>query len=442
MKLFLLFLSFCIVGCGGEESGESSESNSFRIQASESLTNFIDTVELSSDTPEALGTLLVIHDGKFASRKVSACTWSLIDQEYAVTNSHCIPQALKDNKSLNCHNYLQGKISTGNGKSITVKCLKLVSFSKTDNSPLKNNDYALIKIEKVNVQPFGLSRVGISEGEQLKAATMDHDMSPVKIVSQYNPKDCTSESSDILGRIKSAGSSPITMFGDCKIIQGNSGSPVLNTSGDVVALVHASIKDKLPEAFGKGLDRVLVSNKIGVITNLKCFALGVDKFDLNIEKDCSYENDSDPKGKMMKKLIPLYETKVQEGRETLPKFIEFKEEINKYGSSQILSFTPKCIQPLKKWSADDIANIEKKGFSNKVTHFSIPSYVIKIQTFLDYYGNFDIELETKHVSYMSYKISHLEKLKKKKTILIEGKKSILGKAYNLNLDVPECSEEI
>jgi hypothetical protein len=433
------------MSCGS--SDKKQEISSFSVSYEETLNPYTSELSLSSDTPQGLGTLLSIHNGSYFSNKITMCTWFLIDEEHALTNSHCIPEKLKEDKSTDCAEYLQGAFSIGAGESVTRKCEKVISFSQIkENKTISNNDYALIKLKKkVDLHRYyGFSRSGVSEDETLITHVMNHNLIAGVINSDFEEKHCISKSSDLFGKILSSGASPLTLFGNCKTIEGNSGSPVLNQNGDTVGIVHGGIKEGFD--FSESLNtknlKSLVSSEISIVTNLRCFKIGISKYDSNIPNICSTENKKGISNKLESKMKEQLEGKLKSiYSDELPAFIEFDLKIKEIASVNYLNLSPKCIKQVKLWAEDDKMKITNKNIFKQMISVNVPTYTYSLNLTLDYYGNYDSNIIFDKENSITYEFIGLKKIKKNKKVKGTYTTKSFGKTYNWNLSIPMCEEQ-
>jgi hypothetical protein len=289
----IMLLSFMLAGCGSESDNSTS---TIHMGQGESLSTYTQNLSVDSNTPEGVGTLLALHDGMYSQRNVGLCTWFLVDKNRAMTNSHCIPDAIKKDKNLSCGDYLQGGFQTKSGFT-KVRCKKLVHASDISQPTVLNNDYALLELEKniENSPLFKLDRRGLAENEKVKILTMNHNQVSIGVYSEFKEHHCVMKSSDILGRIVSAGASPLVGFKEegtselCKTIEGNSGSPVIDESGRLVGILHGGIKQ------GFDLNQVMkvssskLTNDISIVTNLRCQKFNDSIIDADYPEACKDE---------------------------------------------------------------------------------------------------------------------------------------------------------
>lgn len=170
---------------------------------------------------------LFIHNEKDADNS-SVCTGFLSGNNRIVTNNHCVA-TLEE-----CRNTY---ISVFNGTTHeNVRCTKII---KTRVDPgalsLKGVDFTVMEIDKkVSAKPFAVSPYTPYVGESLTAWVIDHKTLNDSRITELN---CL---------YKTLGNS--MQLTNCPVIQGNSGSPLVNNYGEIVGLIWGSTVDEEVDA--------------------------------------------------------------------------------------------------------------------------------------------------------------------------------------------------
>lgn len=448
--LLLLLTLVLIASCGKDDSKSSSKTN-LNVELNAKLNTFVGNSGLDPKTPEGVGALFNISSGDKYSNKIYACTWFLIGKDYAMTNSHCIPDVLKNNKDIDCSKYLQGRISKGNGEYETRACSKVVSSSEINNKTvLGKDDYAVIKLSSSinNITPLKFSRAGLSDSEYVEIHTMNHSMTTDFLYSEYKQHKCIVQSSDILGSIKHKGSSPLTVFQEkgtsdfCRTINGNSGSPVLNNRGEVIAVLHGGISE------GKSLSNIgllsknNITDSIGVITNLRCAKTGIQELDFSITKECSRSDKKEIVTRLQSKLSKQYVKNITIARNSMSKIFMYEYKMKNIGQAINIAYFPKCILPKEKWNKEELDNIEEKGliFKRESIKATANTFYFLTEYSADYYGNFDISMSFRPTLSVNYTIVNLKKLEDDKKVKAKYTQVLLGTKFDRSIDIPVCSE--
>ncbi len=370
--ILLSILSSLFIGCG-----EDSENNEYvgqvGIQSNAELISYTKSLRLDPLAPEGLGTLLSIHDGLYYSSNISMCTWFLVGEDLAMTNSHCIPEKLKNSKDTACGDYLQGAFRTAKGEE-KRSCKKLIFSSEiTAGATISNSDYALIQLDSpvTNSDIFKFSRSGMGESSQVTIQTMNH-INTSNIYSEFKSHTCVIKSSNIYGGAGSKGASPQVGFKEqgtsnkCQIISGNSGSPTLNDKGEVVGIAHGGINANSTLNTPSSIT-VITTDNLAIITNLRCQKFQFDLFDKSFPASCPDELNavSDYREKIRIELKKQYLETIAKAKESLPKYLQYKQILKNLGDKDSLVFIPVCINPLSLWAEEDKKQIKKKGLFKK-----------------------------------------------------------------------------
>lgn len=172
----------------------------------------------------------------------SLCTGFLVASDTLVTNSHCIPAALKS-KGASCAKSLYFFFPATNGLAAERADCKEVSDVSVISSEAENSlkpDYAILKLQKpVNRPVFEVSREGFADNSELKVIKVDPWSSGAGGV--MTATKCRVIQGTLAIPIFQDDLSPIVSFSDCDARHGNSGSPLLDSSGKVRGILQATL---------------------------------------------------------------------------------------------------------------------------------------------------------------------------------------------------------
>lgn len=423
---YAILASFVFVGCGQKKKNDTP-TNIIKMKQGESLSTFTENLTIDTKTPEGVGTLLALQDGKYTERNVGLCTWFLVGRNRAMTNSHCIPEALKKDKALSCEDYIQGGFQTKSGLR-KVRCKKLLFVSDISQAVVLNNDYALLELEKdiTDTQVYILDRRGIAENEKIKILTMNHYAETTGVFSEFKEHNCVMKSSDILGKISSFGASPLAGFKEegtaevCKAIEGNSGSPVVDVSGRLLGILHGAIKDGIDLSKGFSFSSSDFTNHVAILTNLRCQKFNDRNLDADYPESCRQETKSTKldQNELMKDVEAKVTKLLQEAVAKQPSILEYDVEAKNQTGSSLISLSPKCIKPLKNWDEAFSKSIYKEGFFSrkKGIRTKFENQRLDFFTRLDYYGNLKIDVTLKNTETIHLNITGLQDLEEKKEV--------------------------
>lgn len=199
-----------------------------------------------------------------------ACTASFIklknasglEEAFALTAGHCIPKRLKEGSS--CSSDIQLVLANG----IRVKCDTVTFVSQPQENQLRDvfYDIALLKISGAsNLVFYDLNEKGLKNPGSLHSVKMiaiDPDVDWEKsLKANYRETDCWYlQNSYILPNSRSS-LSPLFMNQDCRLVEGNSGAPILD--GGIIVGVQSNLIQFEPPIFPDGA--------ISVASNVSCF---------------------------------------------------------------------------------------------------------------------------------------------------------------------------
>jgi hypothetical protein len=415
----LLLLSLALASCGKKSATE--QTNTFQIEENQKLSDFTINLQIDSNTPSGLATVLGLKKS-YGTTEVEACTSFLIDKNTLITNSHCIPKSIKDFPNSDCGEVLQIVVKT-DIDVVRTKCQKVISYSSLSNNVTKDNDFALVKIadDVALKRYFNLDRSGFSENDKITAWTLRHSLDSGIISSQFVENRCLIKSSDTFGAINSQSSSPIIGFKEkqsndkCKIVQGNSGSPVITNNYSVAGIIHGGY---YPKETNK-LSSDDVTSNLGIITNFRCQSFKYEPLDRDLPSTCAQENNSN-ESQISKQIEPLINKKVQDfvntTQENSSKVVKYNAKAVAAGNGQILiTFFPKCVFPLEAWTDSDLSKIQK-SFGKKSYQGETTSYMLTLSNNIDYYGNLSLTLNHSIVASYPFELLNLQKLNSDKAV--------------------------
>lgn len=197
--------------------------------------------ETQADCPAAVGLLLAADKaGGFMpdSDSVAACTAALVGEDLVLTNSHCLPSTLRLMPDLCAERVRLVFPQTAEHPEETIACAAVLGFSEreTEMSP----DLALLRLgRKTKRAPFSASRSGVANFTPLKSYKVNPDLK--KLTGFLRAETCVSAANSYRMPIYQNLQSPAVVLGDCTALPGNSGSPLLSPSGELVALMQADL---------------------------------------------------------------------------------------------------------------------------------------------------------------------------------------------------------
>ncbi|MDA8792917.1 serine protease [Bacteriovoracaceae bacterium] len=225
--LLLLVICLSFISCAkNKKKKEKREQASKTIELTlEEIDEIMDnqfftceTVNNSDSCPDGLARVFIFN--QYEPTESSVCTGFLIDEDVLITNNHCVTN------ELDCQNTFIAIHS--DGSSVRAKCSEILETESNGGSGLvaRTLDYSILKLDKtVDITPIQTQSIEVQNQEQLSTFVVDQiDILHGRIV-QLNCK------AEIPGFVAS------TLLISCPIIPGNSGSPVLNSSGNAIGII-------------------------------------------------------------------------------------------------------------------------------------------------------------------------------------------------------------
>lgn len=242
-------MAFFIAACGQTSiNGKKKISLSDQTLASIAIQNF-ECASLDG-TPCPSGIARIFIQNPKDNDDSAVCTGFLSGNNRIVTNNHCVANMDE------CRNTY---ISIFNGKTHeNVRCKKIIETKIDEGSlSMKGVDFTVLEIDvKVAAKPLPVSRYRPYAGDILTAWVIDHKSLTDSRITEL---ECVYQT---LGN-----SIQLT---NCPVIQGNSGSPLVNSYGEIVGVIWGSTVDEKVGA-NFPLDERRNLNELALATELKHF---------------------------------------------------------------------------------------------------------------------------------------------------------------------------
>jgi Trypsin len=196
--------------------------------------------------PEALALFVSRSIGEKDS-EFFQCTSFLVAPNMIATNSHCIPQDLRA-ENASCSGRIQAIFGrSAHAPAQKFDCERVLSSSqifeeKTHPEYMKRPDYAFIQLKSAvpRRQPLRFSREGLPDGFLLKVPTIDPSEDPMEIRSTLKIKTCRTMQNSLVSPGYTHAFANLASSAGCETIHGNSGSPMLDVSGRVRAILYGA----------------------------------------------------------------------------------------------------------------------------------------------------------------------------------------------------------
>lgn len=229
--------------------------------------------------PAAVGMFLAAdRPGGFLpdSDSVAACTAVLVGKDLALTNSHCIPSAVKLAPSL-CPERIRIVLPQAGGQEEeTLSCAELLGFSEraTPMSP----DLALLRLErKTGRAPLPVDRSGVRDGSVLRSFKVNPKLRSRTGTLVSEP--CRSVAGSYRMPIYRGEADPIVVLGDCTALPGNSGGALVSQEGKLAALMQAELplSERARVDWSQNLEGESTFAPLALGTSLRCLSADPEK---------------------------------------------------------------------------------------------------------------------------------------------------------------------
>ncbi len=171
------------------------------------------------------------------SEGVSRCSGVLISEDEVLTNDHCLGTGVETEDD--CNEYVFVHFTNDQNRG----CSKIKFRSHQQGAHSK--DYAIITLDRSvkDRKPMRISKRGFSNREKavIFRVQMTENNSGQELDGIQNRMICSSSHGTVVYSTANSALVPVMSFGDCPVKEGNSGSPILNSNGEVGAIVQANL---------------------------------------------------------------------------------------------------------------------------------------------------------------------------------------------------------
>lgn len=369
----------------------------------------------------------------------SVCTGFLIEKDILVTNFHCLPAEIQK-ADASCQDKIHFYFpATQDYVAEEADCDKVISLSNPLRAGSLGTDFAILRLARRIQRPtLDVNSAGIRDGEEMTIFKVDPVPGTGGILKKIS---CPAVQNTILNPYFNNNLSPVISLIPCKIIKGNSGSPMLDSSGYVKGVISAKSELPVPLSFEKQAASAKVDMAVG--SNFSCIDIpssSVSKTSLNPE--CRVKLDEESLSKLSEQMYDAARKKLEtELNKSVPDILadlkksthnvlEWKpitpkaseEEQNK-GVQYIFQFTPACVNLIKE-------KIKKEADHLRSTEVSYAFSRPVIQVVATYDDRYRI-------------VAHLNKSQKSTTVSMSPRDLLNGDDFKVYMDeeavsLPSC----
>lgn len=234
------------------DNGKTTYLFASEAEASRAASEYTLRCKTPGACPENVGTLVLTtpHSTIF-----STCTFSLIADDIIITNRHCLADELA-HRGVSCLGRIDFLLLQHGSadKSQIFSCDKVLSVPDEyiESKSLQQRDFAVIKIfrKKPNfitkdprILPFVINQLGLPDKQKFHVIVTDPEPN-MQLTATIREQTCTTFMSPYLYDSYASANDPVVGFENCKIIHGNSGSPVLDSEYKMRAILNELIDKK------------------------------------------------------------------------------------------------------------------------------------------------------------------------------------------------------
>lgn len=430
--ILLMLLSF-ISSCGKNIDDSNSE---LSLKSKVQYDQYVMSSDLSKDVPKGLGQILVRKES-FDSEVIKTCTWVLVDNDIALTNSHCIPAQIL---TKDCSQYIGGSFMGESGVERRV-CKRILNASKLTQRSQKSSDIAIIELDRAVNTKFILDRSGILKDELLTIHAVKTVKSEDTLEGTYEKKYCLAKKSHSYGHFENAISKTIPVFDlthdSCNITERDLGAAVTDSKGQLKAIMLSPEQKRIE--FSSNIYNVTPIKNVALIRNLSCSELYDTRLDAGRSNDCD-QLLADNKGFREERLSAikdqvsnLIRSKFNLFISKLPKSFDYTITVENIQDSKDvgINIIPKCMNPIDSWPDSERSKTKSTGMlpwlSKTSYQTQIPIYRAEIAVNFNEFGEIDFNAEIYEFAKNSLSIDEIDPISVTNAVEVKAWPSICSR---------------
>lgn len=187
---------------------------------------------------------------------LTRCTGFLIAPDEVLTNDHC----LKDFNETSCEDKIYIHFV-----GETISCESIVMSSK--QTGLQTADYTILKLKTATKRtPLKLSARGFKDREAATLYRVQMQDEPNHYDGVQSKLDCQAAYGTFLYPHLNLASDSLMSFSGCPVVEGNSGSPILNANGEVGAVEQGFLSMPQDSTLLSDLKKAELDPSFGMVT--------------------------------------------------------------------------------------------------------------------------------------------------------------------------------
>lgn len=381
-----------------------------------SLTCATSECESNKSDFESIGLVAMASDGytsTYSSYKIGQCTGFLYgSNDIVALNSHCITDAMWKNRS-KCGEILAIKFPETPGHPSEIRsCTEIIYKSDISDYSAFNmqQDYAFFRIRPVNRAVLPLATTPTGSQQTISVRKINPRQYQTSIGGQLDYARCQTQAGSLLNTNYNSqwsetglGVRPKNSNSSCKIIQGNSGSPVLNARNEVIGFAQSYANSDFLKIFQSETFKDVLRKETKIWVNFKTPSYLPEHFQytqalcVRSPKNISDENT------VCKLNAPIAKTDSEEATSgftnvgSIPEYVQKLKQTMAQQQSAIFDFdfardgefhkyamVPKCVMPTHKWSQSSIESSQGSGANRSVRTAKRPMFIeLQVDIILD-----------------------------------------------------------
>lgn len=402
-SLSLGFLFICALSVSCAKNDDTDKNEPFPVyDANSPLGKELNYASLTCATAEcdsnksdfeSIGLVAMASDGytsSYSSYKLGQCTGFLYgSNDIVALNSHCITDAMWTNRA-KCGEILAIKFPETPGHASEIRsCTELIYKSDiSDYSAFSMQaDYAYFRIRPVNRTFLPLATAPTGSQQTISVRKINPRPYQTSVGGQLDYARCQTQTGSLLNTsyysqwsATGLGVKPKNSYSSCKIIQGNSGSPVINARNEVIGFAQSYANNEFLKIFKSDVFKDAFRKQTKITVNFNVPSTLPEHFQYTqalcarSPKNISAENTlcslNTPATKTDSEDAVTGFTNVGSISEYLEKLKQtltqqqsaiFDFELVKNSEFHNYSMVPKCLRPVSKWNQNGIDSSQSQS---------------------------------------------------------------------------------